>query len=82
MRLGWAPEDDDMVPVRTPAEQVGGALPGGAGTMAGAPLCLQCRCCSKSTGNCQITTCTSGFQCDPAGKCHLVQNKCGCSGGN
>ncbi|PUZ72402.1 hypothetical protein GQ55_2G391200 [Panicum hallii var. hallii] len=77
---GWAPEEDDLVPVRTPAEQVVVALPGSAGTMAGSSLCLQCRCCSKSSpGNCQTTTCSSGFQCDPAGKCHLVQDKCGCN---
>ena len=52
------------------------------GSSASSFFCMQCRCCSKSTGNSQITTCTSGFQCDPAGKCHLVQNKCGCSDGN
>ncbi|CAL5072256.1 unnamed protein product [Urochloa decumbens] len=82
---GWAPEEGDqvpdMVPVRTPAEQVVVAIPGGAGTMAGSPVCLQCRCCSRSSpGNCQMTTCCSSFNCDPAGKCNLVQDKCGCSG--
>ncbi|OEL24696.1 hypothetical protein BAE44_0014290 [Dichanthelium oligosanthes] len=81
---GWAPEDDqvsDMVPVRMPAEQVLVAIPGGVGTMAGSPVCLQCRCCSRSApGNCQMTTCCSSFNCNPAGKCNLVQGKCGCSG--
>nr|XP_034579708.1 uncharacterized protein LOC117843246 [Setaria viridis]TKW35192.1 hypothetical protein SEVIR_2G355900v2 [Setaria viridis] len=85
---GWASADagdqvSDMVPVRTPAEQVVMAISGGgAGTMAvGSPVCLQCRCCSRSSpGNCQTTTCCSSFNCDPAGKCNLVQDKCGCSG--
>ena len=75
--------NDDMVPEQTkPAEQVVVAIPGGAGTiLAGSSICLQCRCCSKSSpGTCQTTTCSSSFKCDPSGKCKLVQDKCGCGG--
>ncbi|KAF0905166.1 hypothetical protein E2562_000962 [Oryza meyeriana var. granulata] len=68
---------DDMVPVM--AGIIGGGG-GGVGKL-GAPVCLQCRCCSKSNpSNCQITRCCSTFNCDPAGKCSLVQQQCGCSG--
>lgn len=89
--IGWAPSSsegdqasEDMVPVvRTPAEQVVVAISGGGAgtTAAGSPVCLQCKCCSRSNpGNCQMTTCCSSFNCDPAGKCNLVQDKCGCTG--
>nr|XP_051212404.1 uncharacterized protein LOC127330109 [Lolium perenne] len=75
--------DTDMVPVWSP-EHILTAIPGGAaaGTMvAGAPVCLQCRCCSRSnSSNCQITNCCSAFNCGAAGKCNVVQQKCGCDG--
>ncbi|CAM0906198.1 unnamed protein product [Alopecurus aequalis] len=75
--------DTDMVPVWPPLHVLT-AIPGGgmAGTLAaGAPVCLQCRCCSSSNpSNCQMTNCCSTFDCDPAGKCNVVQQKCGCSG--
>ncbi|KQK15847.1 uncharacterized protein LOC112270116 [Brachypodium distachyon] len=67
--------DTDMVPVWPPfavIEEMAGA---------GAPTCLQCRCCSKANpSSCQMTTCCSSFNCDPTGKCSLVQTKCGCNG--
>uniref|UniRef100_A0A0E0FCD1 Bowman-Birk serine protease inhibitors family domain-containing protein n=1 Tax=Oryza meridionalis TaxID=40149 RepID=A0A0E0FCD1_9ORYZ len=75
---------DDMVPVKPakPAKPVVVAITGGGdgvvGTLA-APLCLQCRCCSKTNpSNCELTSCSSTFNCDPAGKCTLVQQRCGC----
>ncbi|KAJ1291317.1 hypothetical protein BS78_02G307300 [Paspalum vaginatum] len=83
----WALQEDDqlvmpdMVPVQTPAERVLVAIPSAAGTMAGSPICLQCRCCSKSSpSTCKVTSCCSSFNCDHSGKCNLVQNKCGCGG--
>lgn len=81
---GWAIEAAaaDMVPV-SPAQRVTVVIPGGAsgvGTLA-APLCMQCRCCSRSNpAHCVATTCCSAFNCNTAGKCNLVQQKCGCSG--
>ncbi|TVU38577.1 hypothetical protein EJB05_11957 [Eragrostis curvula] len=74
-----AAELADMVPVSL-AESVMAAMPGGGGTMA-APVCLQCRCCSRTNpAQCQITGCCSTFNCNPAGRCTLVQQKCGCGG--
>uniref|UniRef100_A0ACD5U7A5 Uncharacterized protein n=1 Tax=Avena sativa TaxID=4498 RepID=A0ACD5U7A5_AVESA len=68
----------DMVPVWPPFDGLT-AIPGGGA--AGAPVCLQCRCCSRSNpSSCQMTNCCSTFNCDPAGKCNLVQRKCGCNG--
>uniref|UniRef100_A0A0E0IA81 Bowman-Birk serine protease inhibitors family domain-containing protein n=1 Tax=Oryza nivara TaxID=4536 RepID=A0A0E0IA81_ORYNI len=80
----WALDQlDDMVPMK-PAKPVVVAITGGGGgdgvvgTLA-APLCLQCRFCSKANpSNCQLTSCSSSFNCDPAGKCNLVQQRCGC----
>uniref|UniRef100_A0A0D9XKH1 Bowman-Birk serine protease inhibitors family domain-containing protein n=1 Tax=Leersia perrieri TaxID=77586 RepID=A0A0D9XKH1_9ORYZ len=78
----WAVVDDDMMPV-TPARPVMvSIITGGVGTAAAAPVCLQCRCCSRTNpSNCQITSCCSSFNCDPSGKCNLVQKRCGCDGG-
>ncbi|KAF7000595.1 hypothetical protein CFC21_016465 [Triticum aestivum] len=74
--------DADMVPVGAPEHALTAIPGGGAGTLAaGAPVCLQCRCCSRSnSGSCQITSCCSTFNCDPTGKCNVVQQKCGCNG--
>ncbi|EAY82965.1 hypothetical protein OsI_38188 [Oryza sativa Indica Group] len=72
---------DDMVPTK-PTKPVVVAITGGGDVVVGtlaAPLCLQCRCCSKTNpSNCELTSCSSTFNCDPAGKCTLVQQGCGC----
>jgi hypothetical protein len=72
---------EDMVPVSA-AEHVTVAMPSGSvGTMLAAPVCLQCRCCPKSNpAQCVVTNCCSTFNCNPAGKCNVVQQKCGCGG--
>ncbi|KAL6897305.1 hypothetical protein ACP4OV_007001 [Aristida adscensionis] len=85
-----AAEDDlaaaaaaDMVPaLELSFVPVAGGGGGGVGRMqAGKPMCLQCRCCSKSSpGSCQQMSCCSVFDCDGAGNCHVVQQKCGCAG--
>jgi hypothetical protein len=70
---------EDMVPV---SKHVTVAMPsGGVGTTLVEPVCLQCRCCPKSNpAQCVVTNCCSTFDCNPAGKCNVVQQKCGCSG--
>uniref|UniRef100_A0A0E0FBQ8 Bowman-Birk serine protease inhibitors family domain-containing protein n=1 Tax=Oryza meridionalis TaxID=40149 RepID=A0A0E0FBQ8_9ORYZ len=72
--MTWCPK-----PAKPVVVAIGGGGGGGVvGTLA-APLCLQCRCCSKANpSNCQLTSCSSTFNCDPAGKCTLVQQRCGC----
>ncbi|GJN11446.1 hypothetical protein PR202_ga29640 [Eleusine coracana subsp. coracana] len=77
---GWAMAAADMVPV-SPARNTMVAMPGGGvGTLA-APVCLQCRCCSrKNPAQCVTVSCCSTFNCDTAGKCNLVPEKCDCQG--
>jgi hypothetical protein len=73
----------DMVPVSVPvSEHVTVAmLGGGVGTLAARLACLQCKCCNSSNPTqCEDTSCCATFNCDPAGKCTFVKQKCGCGG--